>query len=35
MFGTLLSPTIRWIAGILLALAVVFGIYYKGRLDER
>lgn len=35
MFGTILSPAIRWIAGILLALAVVFGIYYKGRLDER
>ena len=35
MFGTILSPAIRWIAGILLALAVIFGIYYKGRLDER
>ena len=35
MFGTILSPAIRWIAGILLILAVIFGIYYKGRLDER
>lgn len=35
MFGTLLSPFIRWIAAILLVLAVIFGIYYKGRLDER
>lgn len=35
MFGTLLTPSIRWIAGILLALSVIFGIYYKGRLDER
>ena len=35
MFGTLLSPFIRWIAAILLVLGVVFGIYYKGRLDER
>jgi hypothetical protein len=35
MFGTLLSPAIRWIAGILLVLSVIFGIYYKGRLDER
>ena len=35
MFGTILSPAIRWIAGILLVLAVIFGIYYKGRLDER
>ena len=35
MFGTLLSPAIRWAAGALLALAVIFGIYYKGRLDER
>ena len=35
MFGTLLSPAIRWIGGILLVLSVVFGIYYKGRLDER
>jgi hypothetical protein len=35
MFGTLLSPLVRWIGGILLVLSVVFGIYYKGRLDER
>jgi len=36
MFGTLLiSPLIRWIGGILLVLAFIFGIYYKGRLDER
>ena len=35
MFGTILSPAIRWIAAILLALATIFGIYYKGRLDER
>lgn len=35
MFGALLSPATRWVAGILLVLAVVFGIYYKGRLDER
>lgn len=35
MFGTLLSPVVRWVAGILLVLAIVFGIYYKGRLDER
>ena len=34
MFGTL-SPLIRWAAGILLVLSVIFGIYYKGRLDER
>ena len=35
MFGTLLTPAIRWIGGILLVLSVIFGIYYKGRLDER
>ena len=35
MFGAILSPAIRWIAGILLVLSVIFGIYYKGRLDER
>jgi hypothetical protein len=35
MFGTLLSPLARWAIGILIALAIVFGIYYKGRLDER
>ena len=34
MFGTF-SPLVRWAAGILLVLSVVFGIYYKGRLDER
>ena len=34
MFGTV-SPLIRWAAGILLVLSVIFGIYYKGRLDER
>jgi hypothetical protein len=35
MLGAVLSPAIRWIAGILLVASVVFGIYYKGRLDER
>ena len=35
MFGAILSPVIRWIAGIFLVLSVIFGIYYKGRLDER
>ena len=35
MFGTLLTPAIRWIGGILLVLSVIFGLYYKGRLDER
>ena len=35
MFGAILSPAIRWIAGIFLVLSVIFGIYYKGRLDER
>ena len=34
MFG-LLSPYMRWIAGALIVLATIFGIYYKGRLDER
>ena len=34
MFGTF-SPLVRWAAGILLVLTVIFGIYYKGRLDER
>ena len=34
MFGTF-SPLIRWAGGILLVLSVIFGIYYKGRLDER
>ena len=34
MFGTF-SPLIRWAAGVLLVLSVIFGIYYKGRLDER
>lgn len=35
MFGALLSPVVRWVAGIVLVLAFIFGIYYKGRLDER
>ena len=35
MFGALLSPAVRWIGGALLVLAVIFSIYYKGRLDER
>ena len=35
MFGTLLSPLVKWLAGILLVLATIFAIYYKGRLDER
>lgn len=35
MFGIILSPAIRWAAGILLVLTTIFGIYYKGRLDER
>jgi len=34
MFG-LSAVAIRWIGGILLILAIIFGIYYKGRLDER
>jgi len=34
MFGTL-SPLIRWAAGALLVILVIFSIYYKGRLDER
>jgi len=34
MFGTI-SPLVRWAAGILLVLATIFSIYYKGRLDER
>lgn len=34
MFGTL-SPLIRWAAGALLVIIVIFSIYYKGRLDER
>ena len=34
MFG-LSTVALRWAAGVLLVLAVVFGIYYKGRLDER
>ena len=35
MFGALLTPVVRWIGGILLVLAFLFGVYYKGRLDER
>ena len=35
MFGIVISPLIRWAAGILFVLAVIFSIYYKGRLDER
>ena len=34
MFG-LSTVAIRWIGGVLLVLSVIFGIYYKGRLDER
>ena len=34
MFG-LSTVVIRWIGGALLVLSVIFGIYYKGRLDER
>jgi len=34
MFGTF-SPLVRWVAGALLAILVIFSIYYKGRLDER
>lgn len=34
MFG-LSIVAIRWIGGALLVLATIFGIYYKGRLDER
>lgn len=34
MFG-LSTVVIRWIGGVLLLVAVVFAIYYKGRLDER
>ena len=34
MFG-LSTVALRWAAGVLLVLAVVFSIYYKGRLDER
>lgn len=35
MFGIALSPLIRWAAGIMLVLSVIFALYYKGRLDER
>ena len=35
MFGIAISPLIRWVGGALLVIAVVFSIYYKGRLDER
>lgn len=34
MFG-LSTVALRWVGGILLVLATVFSIYYKGRLDER
>ena len=34
MFG-LSTVAIRWIGGALLVFATIFGIYYKGRLDER
>lgn len=34
MFG-LSTVAIRWLGGALLLVAVVFSIYYKGRLDER
>ena len=34
MFG-LSTVALRWVGGVLLVLAVVFSIYYKGRLDER
>jgi hypothetical protein len=34
MFG-LSATVIRWIGVVLLVVATVFGIYYKGRLDER
>jgi len=35
MPGFLFTTAFRWIASALLVLAVVAGIYYKGRLDER
>ena len=35
MPGFLFSTAFRWLAGILFVLSVIFGIYYKGRLDER
>ena len=34
MFG-LSTIAIRWIGAALLVFAIVFSIYYKGRLDER
>lgn len=34
MFG-LSTVAIRWLAGAMLVASVVFGLYYKGRLDER
>ena len=35
MPGFLFTTTARWIGVVLLVLATVAGIYYKGRLDER
>lgn len=35
MPGFLFSTAARWIGVVLLVLATVAGIYYKGRLDER
>lgn len=34
MFG-LSTIAIRWLAGAMFVASVVFGLYYKGRLDER
>ena len=35
MPGFLFTSAARWIGIVLLVLAVIAGIYYKGRLDER
>ena len=35
MPGFLFATAFRWLAAILFVLSVIFGIYYKGRLDER
>lgn len=35
MPGFLFTTAFRWIGSALLVLAVVAGLYYKGRLDER
>ena len=35
MPGFLFTTAFRWLAAILFVLSVIFGIYYKGRLDER